>query len=694
MQNRLIPLALTGVLLFFAAGLAGAESIILEEISVRGEVQQANEETLTIREVRESPARDIGEALQNIPGLNIVRKGAIANDIVLRGFQRDNLNIFLDGVRLHGGCPSRMDPPSFHFDFAEVESVEVIKGPYDLQNAGSLAGMVNAVSKTPKKGPGATANLSYGSFNYLDASGTASYGGERFDGLLGYARKSSDVPESGDGKRLTEIYPVSSPNRYRLDAIDSKAYENDTFWAKGGYTAGDSRTELGYAYQNADHVLYPYLLMDADYDRTHRFNLTSTLKDLAPLLSALRFQVWYNQVEHLMDDTLRASSLPSATVTRPYMMQTDAESSTLGAKLGADLPIGPGVLSSGIDFYRRNWDAVNEAAGFMAYLPQAMIPDVDMDNFGAYAEYTLPLAESLTLKGGARIDYTRTEANKLTDARLASLYEPYYPGIALDTETDSAEPSANLQLTWQATEALEIFTGIASASRPPDQQELFIGLQRLPVTNKNWLGNPDLDPTRNNQIDLGAKWSGVRVFSSASVFYSDLADYIFVADAADPDGAGPLIQARTYQNIDATLYGAEFSSQVALPLDLFLKGTLAYVRGENDDSDRPLAEIPPLSGSVALRYDNGFWFTEATERFADRQDRIDASLQEAETAGWGVTDLKAGANGKRWALVGGVNNLFDTFYLTHLSYQRDPFASGLKVPETGRFAFLNLSYRY
>lgn len=690
--SRVLQLALIGAVVFGSTALAGAESIILDEITVRGAHQQPNQENLTIREVRESPARDIGEALQSVPGLDIVRKGAIANDIVLRGFQRDNLNVFLDGVRLHGGCPSRMDPPSFHFDFAEVESVEVVKGPYDLENPGSLAGMINAVSKRPKKGPGANANLSYGSFNYLDASLTASYGGENLDGLLGYARKSSDVPEAGNGQRLTEIYPATSPNRYRPEAIDSEAYETDTVWTKGGYATGSSRTELSYAFQNAEHVLYPYLLMDADYDRTHRFDLTSTLKDVAPGIGKLRLQAWYNQVDHVMDDTLRASSLPSMMVTRDYMMRTDAKTRTFGAKARATRPLGSGELTGGLDYYRRNWDATNVSAMWQAYAEQPMIPDVDIDNVGAFIEYSRPLSDRVTLKGGARLDYTRAEADKLTAARLTSLYQPYYPGVSLDSDADFTEPSANLQLTWQASDQLELFAGLASASRPPDQQELFIGLQRM--AGKNWLGNPNLDATRNNQLDLGVKWSGAMVFASASVFYSSLSDYIYVGEVADPDGAGPLIRARTYRNIDATMLGGELSSQLALPYDLFLKGTLAYVRGENDDTDQPLAEIPPLSGTASVRYDNGLWFAETTERFADRQNRVDVSLEETPTAGWAVTDLKTGVTWDQWALVGGVNNLFDSYYFTHLSYQRDPFASGVKVPETGRFLYVNLAYRY
>ena len=59
-----------------------------------------------------------------------------------------------------------------------------------------------------------------------------------------------------------------------------------------------------------------------------------------------------------------------------------------------------------------------------------------------------------------------------------------------------------------------------------------------------------------------------------------------------------------------------------------------------------------------------------------------------------VTDLKAGLEWERWTVTAGVNNLFDKYYFNHLSYQRDPFRSGYKVPETGAFAYLTITYRY
>ncbi len=690
--KQIIPVLI--VSLFFATS-GFSSTTVLEEINVRAEKQAPTEESLTIREVKESSARDLGEALEVLPGLESVNKGAIANDIVLRGMQGDDINVFLDGVRLYGGCPSRMDPPSFHFDFAEVEQIQVLKGPYDLQNPGSMGGMVNAVSKQPPLGSSANLSATYGSDELVNAAATASIASKRGDILGGYAYKSSLSPRSGDGKRQIEIYPAGS-NRSYLD-ISANAYNIDTAWIKTGYNLQtDVRSELGYSYQNADHVLYPYLFMDADYDRTNRVNWTLKADKLDAAVDALEFQLYWNQVEHLMHDKYRVSSTPSPMVTKNYSMLTDSETTVYGAKVTGDWLLGAGTLVTGVDYYYRNWDAMNESAMYNAYEQQPMLPDVDVNNFGGFAEYSQPFADVFDIKGGMRIDYTTTEATKLDSARLATYYQPYQPGATLENKSDFTSISGNVQLDWEAMTWLEFFSGVGLGTRSPDPQELYIGLIRnsSPMNPSNWVGNPDLKSSTNRQVDFGAKMTGESYFINLSVYYSSVDDYITLTSVADPDGIGTLIKAKTYQNVDATLWGGEVSSQLAMPMDLYLRGTLAYVRGENEESNQPLAEMPPLSGSASVRWDNDSYFVEITERFADAQDRVDPVLNEEPTPGWAVTDIKGGANWNNWSLAGGINNVFDLYYVTHLSYQRDPFSSGVKVPETGAFAYLTLGYKF
>jgi len=656
-----------------------AENQMLDEITVRGQKESPQEESLSIREVRESPARDMGEALKQIEGISCVHKGAIANDIVLRGFQKDNINVLVDGVRLHGACPSRMDPPSFHYDFAEIEQVKVIKGPYDLSNPGGLGGMIDAQTKKPGKGLGGDVNLGFGDWNSINASATASYGTDNYDGLLGYAYKYSDVPKSGDGKRLTEIYPATSPNRYKSDSIDSKAYEINTGWGKFAINpTTNSRSEISYTYQDADHVLYPYLKMDADYDKTHRLNWTYRIQKISPLLQDLKLQVYWDTVDHLMDDRSRASSSPPpAAVTRFYSMQTDAKTQVYGAKLNVSLATGPGTFKTGIDYYNRNWDAINQRAGYFNYRDLAMIPDVSIDNLGMFGEYELPMGSQLTLKGGLRGDLTWAEANKSNTL------------VTAGASRNFTNVSANLQLTYTPVKGLDIFTGIARGTRTPDQQELYLDVPVIATsaTSIYWHGNKNLKSTANHQADIGAKYSTDRFYVNTSIFYSDLQDYINFYQI-------PSTFEKSYQNIHATMWGAELGSQISLDYNMFLRGSLSYVEARNESAGRPLSEIPPLRGTVSLRYDNGTFFFEALENLAREQDRVDSGLNETTTAGWATTDLKSGINYLGVALIIGINNLFNKQYLNYLSYARDPFQSGIKVPENGRNVYLSLGYKF
>jgi iron complex outermembrane receptor protein len=46
------------------------------------------------------------------------------------------------------------------------------------------------------------------------------------------------------------------------------------------------------------------------------------------------------------------------------------------------------------------------------------------------------------------------------------------------------------------------------------------------------------------------------------------------------------------------------------------------------------------------------------------------------------------------ALTVGIANLFDTYFIEHLSYQRDPYRSGLRIAEPGRNLFTNVSWKF
>ncbi|MBD3851535.1 MAG: TonB-dependent receptor, partial [Acidobacteria bacterium] len=66
---------------------------------------QSPDNSIEASELRESTARDLGEAMANKPGVWKVRKGGIANDVVIKGYGEDDLTILIDGARVAGACP-------------------------------------------------------------------------------------------------------------------------------------------------------------------------------------------------------------------------------------------------------------------------------------------------------------------------------------------------------------------------------------------------------------------------------------------------------------------------------------------------------------------------------------------------------------------------------------------------------------
>jgi len=104
--------------------------------------------------------------------------------------------------------------------------------------------------------------------------------------------------------------------------------------------------------------------------------------------------------------------------------------------------------------------------------------------------------------------------------------------------------------------------------------------------------------------------------------------------------------------------------------------------------------MPPLRARLALRYDDGRLFGAVEGILSARQERVDAALGEEPTPGWGVANVTLGYRRGRLSLAGGVFNVFDRLYTEHLSSQRDPFRSGVRVPSPGRSVFVNASARF
>lgn len=650
-----------------------------ERIDVRTSVPA---DSLEAPAIRESGARDVGEALAMVPGLWALRKGGIANDVVLRGMQSRDLNVLVDGDRVYGACPNHMDPPPFHVDFAEVERIEVAKGPFDVRNQGSLGGVVNIVTRDPEAGLHLAPSLSLGSSGFVNPAATMAWGKPRVSLLGGFSWRQAGVDRDGAGLLFTERA------NYLPSSLDVRSFGVGTGWGRVRYAPSiDTSVDASYTRQEADGVLYPYLQMDADYDDTDRVSAKIEHRRPRKTVSLATAQFYLTRVEHWMTD---ASRVTSTGTPRGWSMGTMARAQTWGGKASARV----GRTLTGVEFYHRFWDASTELAG-MKYAPQPSLPGVAVDVAGGFADYSRILGDRVLLEAGARLDLAWSAADP-QKARTDLTYA--YLGTRETARTDVL-PSGKLRVSWRPGTGHQLSVGVGQTTRVPEANERFFGLRRM---GTDWVGNPGLEPARNTGADVAYAWRRSRISLSASTFVSRVGDFITVRDVARLNVVAGVSnsRARTWANVDATLWGGELTSSVSLTSHLVASGDLSFVRGsqapkpEEGMSSTALPEIPPLAARLGLRYDDSRFFAAIDGSIAGRQDRVNDDLKEEPSAGYGLGAVAAGARHGRVALTVGLQNAFDRTYSPHLSYQRDPFRTGARVYGPGRTLYLNASARF
>jgi len=631
-----------------------------------------------MREVRESSAKDVGEALAKIDGVWKLRKGGIANDVVLRGFQGANLTLTIDGARIYGACPGHMDPAAFHVDFAEVERVEVTKGSFDLASQGSLGGSVNVVRKRLPAGFHLTPSLQWGSFGYVNPSLSGAAGGERLQLQAGYSYRRSAPFRDGAG------LPMTAGAGYRPQFIDSTAFAVQTGWATLRFSPRQGQSgEISYTRQDGANTLYPYLQMDSPYDIADRLGATYRFGD------RINLQGYYSRVIHWMTDDKRMSS---PTAGAPFSMATFAHTRVAGAR---------GVINvakdvtGGFEIYQRNWDAVNSMRTAMMFADQNIIPNVNTTVAGAYLQWSRQFTDRLRLTTGARLDTANMYARSNTiDLNLFEAYKG-----AANLERRDTNPSANVRVNYGLGGSWEAFAGLGTSVRLPDAQERFFNQRRM---GSDWVGNPALAPTRNNEVSAGLTFRRRGFYLKPLLFLSGLNNYIAIHNQARlaPRPMVTNTMARSYTGVDARIYGGEVSLGLPLGRRWLISGGASYARGSKDAQPElgifhtNLAEMPPLKGRTALRYGNRIWFAEAEGVAASAQRLTDTDLGETPTAGYAIANLKFGLHVKRMTLTFGIDNLFDRYYREHLSFQRDPFRAGIRVPEPGRNLFVSVGYGF
>ncbi|WP_457602782.1 TonB-dependent receptor [Nitratifractor sp.] len=636
-------------------------------------------ETTVVEDVagEEIRSADVAAALaQKVPGVTLVRRSAIANDIIVRGLKKDNLSVTIDGAQIYGACPNRMDPPISHILANNIDNIEVTEGPFDVTEPGALGASIKINTLKPAKEFAGDINLGLGSWKYSKLSTNLSGGTDTFRFMLSLSTETSDQYKDGNGDTFAEQqdryireHPSAAGLGYLPQYRDLKAYTKSTMMGKIFWDVTDDQTlQMSYTANRSNNILYPNTPMDADYDNSDLFDTKYIFRSLGAYSDKLTLHYYRTKVDHPMSNRYRKSSLTKGVIKHWLTTQVD------GAALVNEYRIGEHNLESGLEFSRRNWDGkyYKNDTPFPAALFHS-IYDVDTDDYGAYTKDRFATG-SVDWNLGVRLDHYKIDTPRPGDR------DRTFDGV-----------SGNLLASYRLNEAWTLFLGTGSSMRVPDPKELY-------YRNKTgvMVGNDNLDAVRNYEIDTGAEWNVDDLSLRLKGFYNYLSNDILYNATA-----------QKYENDDAYIYGVELTGSYTYSDTLYFDGSFTWLRGKKKDplsgqSDTDLPDISPMKVTLAANWSP--WedtMLRAEFMASGRWKHIDSDNGEQVIAGWGIVNLKAQKSwGEHLELTVGIDNLFDKTYAVSNTYKDLTLISGgtdaptMLLNEPGRYVYANIRYKF
>lgn len=622
-------------------------------------------------------ARELADRLREIPGVSGSRMGGHGTDPAIRGLGQNRINVLLDGAFVHGACPNRMDPPTAYAAALGYDRTTVVKGMRSLEYSGGPGGTILMERVRPEfrrdqswRGRVSAGLRSNGNGRELGAD-LAVGNGQRYLRLLGAV---TDAGNYEDG---------------RGDKVRS-AYEERTLAVVAGLDVGaEGRLELSLEGQQLRDVLFAGAGMDAPKSDNRALRLKFE-QDSFGWFSHIRAELHHADVEHVMDNfSLRTPPMAS--------LRVPSSSETSSLRLTGEVQRDARTWRLGLDWSRNDREAVRK--NVMTGLPQSVLwPDVRISELGAFVELNQDLRDDTRLIAGLRFDRVRSRASAAEQQPAGmmlspnALYDRYYDGAGARPVKDN-HWGALLRLERELVRAPGmVYLGMSQTFRSADATERFLASDNMNPSSR-WVGNPDIDPERHRQIELGMVVTHEGWQVDGALFHNWIGDYI-LRDRTNVPGDNATI----YRNVSVRMFGGELTARRHWSSGWGAELGAGYVHAENRSDNRPVAQTPPLEGVVAITYEAKQWLMGVRGRGAARQSRVDSDplvgsgLDAGKTSAWGVLDFYArwSSPKERWRLDVGIDNMLDAHYAQHLNRASAFDPEQIQVNEPGRSVWIKL----
>lgn len=621
-----------------------------------------------LRYFRSNQQATLEELLSRLPEVSMLRRGAYGMEPAIRNLSSGQINVLIDGMRIHGACTDKMDPATIYIEPLNLDQLQVQTGNSGFMQGSSIGGTVNMKLAAPVCHPVSSVTGSFSTGYQSAANGITEALQLRYNknkwaylGSITY-RKSNDY-RSGTGGKV----PFSAWEK--INYSSSALYQQDAANSIKADFIGDNGWNIG----------YPALPMDVGFASAQIAAITWQHNNPLRRLRQWQVKAYANQIRHYMDDTHRPDV--------PMHMDMPGYSKTAGIYSEGLLRTAGNRQLVLIADLASTWLKASMTMYQNGQLPMYMLtwPDNRKIQGGAGVRWTL-LQDSLhSLRLQMRTDFIQYALTSTEAKNYISILGDDNPSRTALLKNLSASGSRRIRPWLQAR------ASIGYAERMPTASELYGFYLYNAQDGYDYVGNTALKPERSFQADIGLTAKSKRVQFSSSFFVHQLKEYIY--GEVNPSFSAMTIGANGVKSWSqlpaATLLGAEGSLAWKPAPALDIVSTLRWTRGQ-DKNGIPLAMIAPFKNSNSVRIQFTNLFIQADEEWTAAQDRFRSSFGEDRTPAFLLLHLRTGWKfsllKKMTDLQTGVENILDKKYHEHQDWGN--------IPRPGRNVYVQLKWYF
>lgn len=717
-RNSVWGVALGSVLVPWSGVSAWASEVdgaALPEVTVRATAPAALPRPTVVQDAvwlqtRRTATSDTASLLQDAPGVALYGAGGVSGLPVVRGLADDRVRVQVDGMDLISACGNHMNPPLSYIDPQHVGRVQLFTRIAPVSAGGDGLGAAVQVDSAPavfaEPGQAPLVQGEVGAFyrsngNAHGGHASATWANERLS--VNYRAASA---QSGNYHAAEGFKPagLAAAGRDALDAdeVGSSAYESNNQALTLGWRPDQRHQwELKLGTQTIPYQGFANQRMDMTDNDSEHVNLRYRGRYDWGQLEA---RVYHEHTRHAMqfgDDKLYwygpgngvdgvAGPLSGGANGYAAGMPMDTEGRNTGVRLKADVPLNErDLLRVGAEWQRYRLDDWWIPSG-KGMWPNTFwnIRDGERDRAAWFGEWDAQWSPQWSTQLGLRHEQVRMNAGPVQGYNAT--FSP-----ADETAFNTADRSRTDHLwDWVAlarfepdnTQSYEF--GYSLKNRAPNLYERFawsthgmaMRMVNLVGDGNGYVGNLGLAPEKAHTLSFSADWHdaarqqwGVQ-FSPYVTYVQDYIDaarcvsttpYGMACTSANLSAQNAFVYLR-YANQSARLYGFDLSGQRQLGqwagASWAVRGQLNWVRGQNRTTGDDLYHIMPLNAKLALERQQGRWSTTLEAELVSAKNRVNATRNETETAGYGLLHLRASYAVGQVRLDMGVENLLNRYY--------------------------------